>query len=165
MKRAGIISLLIFQIFICYGSLLFIYMISAILDNTEADLISEVGLLVIQPIIGSIIIAVTICICFVIGLPIRLNSRLNRWWTGKPLVPLMGIAVGILFFIVAYSSGFIEQREITQDGGPYLKQLPNYNLSLIGWFTIAFSLLHFYPLRVFQFFGRLATRILLAKSK
>jgi hypothetical protein len=144
----------LFQIFICFISLLSIYMLLAILDNDEADLMNEIDLFVIQPIIGSVLVALTIIICFIVGLPIRLIARVKNWLVEKPVIPLIGLAFGVIFFLMAFYPNLMEQKEVLIDGGQKLKQVPNYNLSLTGWFIIGFSLLHFYPDALLQYIKR-----------
>jgi len=133
-------------------------MFLAILENDEADPINEIGLLVIQPLIASVLITVTMIICYIVGLPIRLIARVKNWWVEKPVLPLIGIACGTIFFLLAFNKNLMEQKEVLIDGEQKLKQVPNFNMSLAGWFIIAFSLLHFYPKAIVQFIKRIFFR-------
>jgi hypothetical protein len=158
MRKATSLVIFLVQVFSCSAVLFVIYMLLAIVDNDEVDLISEVGLLVVQPIMGAIMIAITIALCLIVGLPIRLNARLREWWMGKPLIPIVGGVAGLICLLFAFRTNLMEQAEVVRDGEPKLKLIPNGTLLITGWFAIAFSLLHFYPQFIVQYIVRWFTR-------
>jgi len=121
-------------------------MIFAVLDNDEVDMISEVGLLTIQPLFAAILSALTIVACAVIGLPIRLNSKVNKWWKGRPIVSIIGGTIGLTLLLLSINHNFTEDKKVIINEEEIIKQIPNTILALTGWFLTGFSLLHFYPL-------------------
>jgi len=139
------LSTFVFQILLAYGVLFCIYMAFAILDNDEADLISESTLLVIQPIYAIVFSTITIACCIILGLPIRLVSKLRKWWSGKPTFTILGILFGVILLFVSLNSNFADHTTVMIDGEKRTKQIPNFTLALGGWFLTAFSVLHFYP--------------------
>ncbi len=103
------------------------------------------GLIVFQPIIAIILSGLTILVCLIVGLPIRLKSKLNYWWTTHFYVSIIGAIIGLTFLVLALFPTFRETVTYDLDGVPALKQIPNKLLSVAGWFLTAFSLLHIYP--------------------
>lgn len=127
-------------------------MIFAVLDNDEADLINEIALFAIQSIYGIVFSALTIAVCIIVGLPIRLTERLYKWWSTKPTVALTGIITGLIVLVTSLNSHFSETTNVIIEGEQKTKQIPNINLALIGWFLTAFCLLHLYPLTIIEWF-------------
>lgn len=105
------------------------------------------GLFVFQPIFALILSGLTIFVCLIAGLPIRLNSKLNYWWTTNFYTAIIGTVFGLTFLFLALLPTFRETVTYDLDGQPTLKQIPNSVLSISGWFLTAFSLLHIYPPR------------------
>lgn len=143
---------ILFQILTTFALLFVVYMIFALLDNDEADLINETALFVIEPIYGIVFSTLTIVACIIVGLPIRLIARLYKWWSSKPLIAFAGIIIGLILLAISYNSHFIETTNVIIDGESKTKQIPNITLVLTGWFLTAFCLLHFYPLTIIKRF-------------
>jgi hypothetical protein len=148
MKKIATLSTFVFQLLLTYGVLFSIYMTFAILDNDEADLISESALLIIHPIYAIILSTITIGCCFIFGLPIRLISKLNKWWSSKPILVILGILAGTTFLLLSLKSNFADHTTVVVDGENKIKQIPNLAMACTGWFLTAFVLLHFYPIPV-----------------
>lgn len=123
-----------------------IYMVFALLDN-DFGFDGLFGLFVIQPIIAIILSGLTIFICLIVGLPIRLNNKLNYWWTTHFYISIIGTVIGLTFLLLALTPAFKETVTYDLDGQPTLKQIPNSIFSISGWLLTAFSLLHIYPPR------------------
>ena len=134
------------QIALTFISTCCIYMVFALLDN-DFGIDGLFGLFIIQPIIAVILSGLTILVCLIIGLPIRLNNKLNYWWTTNFYVSIIGTLFGLTFLFLALLPTFRETVTTDLYGHPTLKQIPNSLLSLTGWFLTAFSLLHIYPPR------------------
>ena len=149
---------ILFQLFLTFGVLFLIYMVFAILDNDEADMITELGLLTIHPLFAAIFSSITIIACILLGLPIRFNSKLNIWWTDKPFVSISVGIIGLILLLLSLNQNFTESTKVTINEEEVMKQIPNTTLALTGWFLTGFSLLHFYPLTILIFiknkFGR-----------
>lgn len=143
LRKASSLLILIFQVLSASCLLLVVYLIFALLDMNDADLISGIGFLIFQPILALVLTAITIVACFVIGLPIRLSARLNEWWKARPLLALGGLLAGIVLLILSII--FTEQKTILIDGATQVRAVPGAALSITGWFLSGFCLLHFYP--------------------
>lgn len=121
-------------------------MIFALLDN-DLGFDGLFGLFIFQPIFALILSGLTIFVCLIAGLPIRLNSKLNHWWTTNFYIAIIGTVFGLIFLFLALLPTFRETVTYNLDGQPTLKQIPNSILSISGWLLTAFSLLHIYPPR------------------
>ena len=123
-----------------------IYMVFALLDsNFGFD--GLFGLVIFQPIMAVILSALTIFVCLILGLPIRLNNKLNYWWTTNFYIPIIGTTIGLTLLFLALLPTFSETVTYELDGEPTLKQIPNSIFSIAGWLLTAFSILHIYPPR------------------
>jgi len=99
----------------------------------------------LSAIYGSIAIAFTMAICFLVGLPIRIIPGVYSWWVRKPVINALVFIVGLLlivlpsyyYFNVEIFSATPRASELVRPGNVYFV--------LTGWFLLAFSLLHFYP--------------------
>lgn len=146
MSRIIQILILGIQIALTFMATFCIYMFFALLDN-DFGIDGLFGLFIIQPIMAIILSGLTIFVCLVVGLPIRLNNKLNTWWTTNFYVSFIGVVFGLAFLFLAFLPFFWETVTAEIDGEPTLKQIPNLTFLVIGWFTTAFFLLHTYPPR------------------
>ena len=154
MKKAVPIVTLLFQVFIAFVVLIIVYIIYALADNDEADMVNALGFILFQPLWGFILSSITIALCLLIGLPIRLMARVKQWWYEKPIIPLLGFVIGLLLLLLAFHAAFTETVQVVIDGEPVEKQVPNLTIAVTGWFITAFSLLHFYPQSIIRFLRR-----------
>ncbi|HWK04320.1 MAG TPA: hypothetical protein VNS58_11845 [Puia sp.] len=94
-----------------------------------------------MPLKAAIFVLATLIVCLLIGLPIRLNTKINTWWTGHQLVSLIGTIVGILLLSLSYLPCFRESYI------HYDMVIRNINIALpiAGWLLTTFCLLHWYP--------------------
>ena len=106
------------------------------------------GLFIIQPIFAVIISGLTILFCLLIGLPIRLNKKVNYWWTKNFYISLIGLFIGFSFLIIATFPNFTETVSTEIDGYKTLKQIPDLVLTSTGWFVMVFSILHIFPPKI-----------------
>ncbi|HWJ26723.1 MAG TPA: hypothetical protein VNS32_09275 [Flavisolibacter sp.] len=144
MKKLSPIQTLLFQLFVTYAVLLIVYLYYAqfdIDDNND----NPFAFFLFQPIFGFIVSSITVAACLIVGLPIRLIKRLKQWWYTKPVIPLLGVAIGLVLLLLAFYPACQETWKVVIDGEPTQKQVPNIVLSRTGWFVTAFFLLHFYP--------------------
>ena len=123
-----------------------IYMFFALLDN-DFGFDGFFGLVIFQPIIAIILSGLTIFVCLIVGLPIRLNNKLNYWWTTNFYISIIGAIFGLCFLFLSLLPTFRETVTADIDGQQTLKQIPNSILSYLGWLLTAFSILHTYPPR------------------
>ena len=121
-------------------------MVFALLDS-DFGFDGLFGLIIFQPIIAIILSGLTIFVCLIVGLPIRLNSKLNYWWATNFYIAIIGIIIGLTFLFLALLPTFRETATYELDGQPNIKTIPNSILSISGWLLTAFSLLHIYPPR------------------
>jgi len=122
MKNLFIFTFL-FQSIIASTLLFIIYMLMAILDANDIDFVFLVG----QPIMGIIAILITLFLCFILGLPIRLIPKVYNWWTNKPIICFVGVAIGIALILISYNSHLIETVKVVTDGVERTKQVSNTN--------------------------------------
>src|ERR1017187_1751763 len=142
LKQKTINTLTIFfQVAIAFMATFFIYIISAILQEDKFGF----PFLIFMPIMAFIISILIVILCGIIGLPIRLVPVLNRWWIKNPLVVFSGVIIGVALLVLSYFPHFIDTVNIDVEGINKTKQIPNQDMSLVGWFLTTFSLLHFYP--------------------
>lgn len=134
------------QITLTFIATFSIYMVFALLDS-DFGFDRLFGLFIFQPIIAIILSGMTIFCCLIVGLPIRLNNKLNFWWTTNFYVPIIGAFIGLTFLVLALLPTFNETLIYYLNGEPALKQIPNSLFSITGWLLTAFSLLHIYPPR------------------
>lgn len=146
MKKIPLFGTFVFQLLLTYGVLFGIYMIFAILDSDEADLINELALLIIHPLYAFLLSSAAIFCCALIGLPIRLIAAIRVWWTSRPILVLVGTLTASALLLLSLTSTFADHRTILIAGEQKTKQIPNLYLVATGWFLMAFCLLHFYPL-------------------
>ena len=136
----------VFQIAFTFIVIFCIYMFFALFDN-EFGIDGLFGLFIIQPIIAIVLSTLTIIVCLLLGLPIRLNKKINHWWTTNFYISIIGIFCGLIILFMALLPNFKETVTIIIDKQETLKQIQNSTLSYIGWFLTAFSFLHFFPPR------------------
>jgi hypothetical protein len=132
------VSTILFQLFKTFFALSVIYLIYALLDMDEFDMITEGAFLIFQPIFAIILSTLTIVACIIVGLPIRLLPSVRNWRSRRPIIPFIVFAIGLILLLLSLND--IEKE----------KEIPNYSLALTGWFLTAFSLLHFYPMTVLK---------------
>ena len=133
-----------FQIGVTFAILVLIYMIFALLDY-EGGFDRILGLAVFQPIVAIILSSLTIIFCFLLGLPIRIVSAINVWWTKHFYLAIVLVLLGIVFLILSITPHFMTQASITTGGEQVIKSIPHGPLVILGWFLTGFSILHCYP--------------------
>jgi len=144
MNKIIAVVTLCLQIVLTFIAIFCVYMFFALLDN-DFGFDGLFGLFIIQPIIGIILSLLTIIVCLTLGLPIRLNKKINHWWATNFYVSIIGTVIGLILLFLALLPNFNETVIINEQ--ETFKQIPNSTLSYVGWFLTAFSLLHIYPPR------------------
>jgi hypothetical protein len=136
MKVSGIL-LFLFQILSALVAGIFFYMVAVVMTVYDGILS-----MVFQPIMGGIFSVIAIILLLIIGLPIRLNQKLNHWWrTHWWLSGLLG-AIGFISMILSWIPPF--QITVYDDILKQNAQSFNPILSISGWLLLLFALLHFY---------------------
>ncbi|QSE97026.1 hypothetical protein [Fulvivirga lutea] len=87
----------------------------------------------------------TVIVCGLVGLPIRLNNRINTWWRIHFYVPILIEFLGLVACVISLMPGFVEEVTYRMDGMDTTQTVPNQILSISGWFLIAIGKLHVYP--------------------
>jgi hypothetical protein len=124
--------------------LLGIFLFLSFLYN-EKGFSEIVGFVLFVPVIGSIISALTIALCILAGLPLRLNKKINTWWSDHYFLPISCAACGLIFLFLSILPYFEETVYPILDGQPTMRQTPNTFLACTGWFLTAFMTLHTFP--------------------
>jgi hypothetical protein len=109
-----------------------------------------VGLTLFQPILAILISILTVIICGLIGLPIRLNKRLNNWWRTHFYVSILIGILGLVACAISLMPGFIEEITYRMGGMDMTQTVPNQILSISGWFFVGIGTLHTYPPKFMQ---------------
>lgn len=109
-----------------------------------------VGLTLFQPILAILISLLTVIVCVLVGLPIRLNHRLNDWWRTHFYVSILIAILGLVPCAISVLPGFVEEITYRMDGVDLTQTVPNQILSISGWFLVAIGTLHIYPPKYIQ---------------
>ena len=104
-----------------------------------------IGTTIFQPILGGIISILTIVICLIIGLPIRLGKTINSWWGRYYLISILGTIAGLTLLVISFLPFFMETVKTVIENQETNKRIPNLILVSIGWFLTTFSTLHIFP--------------------
>jgi hypothetical protein len=80
-----------------------------------------------------------------VGLPIRLSSSINSWWSENFWLPTLGALLGLVLIIVSVVPPMRDTINATIDSQVIKKEIPNTKAAVIGWILISFSLLHVFP--------------------
>ncbi len=122
----------------------------AVVDTEEVDMINEIMLFTVKPLFGIVLIAITISFIYIIGLPIRIYSKLNKWWKAHSIVSLVFVIAGIIFLALSLLPYFEIPLKSIIEGKEIVKRIPNEQLLISGWFILTFGLLHYYPKTFFN---------------
>jgi hypothetical protein len=120
-----------------------LYLLFALFDYA-GGFDNMLGLMLFHPVMAVMLTAPTIGCCLVIGLPIRLVKSINQWWTRHFLLSVALTFTGFGLLGLSLIPQFMEQK-MMMEGQRLVKQIPNFNLAVTGWFLTAFSTLHTYP--------------------
>lgn len=145
MERATSIPVFIGRLIICSIILFFIYLKYGPPKDVEVEMINEVLYLFIIPLL---LIPGTIVVCLLLGLPLTLIPKINKWWNSKSYIAFIGLTIG--FAIILFSPNYADTIKITENETEIIKIIPNETILGIGWFMTAFFLLHFYPIRFIE---------------
>ncbi|WP_189702675.1 hypothetical protein [Subsaximicrobium wynnwilliamsii] len=138
------IFILFVQIGITLITMIAIYMIFAISDF-RGGFDGIIGIAVFQPIMAIVFSLITVFACGLMGLPIRINKKLNEWWRTKFYVSIILTFIGLLFCIMSFLPNLVQQVEYEIDGIMEIVTIPNIFFAISGWFLIAFGILHSFP--------------------
>ena len=146
MRRLISIPPLLFQFIITFLTLFLIFILFFMTKGNEnVGIIEGIGFESHKAIYAVIIIAFTMVITFLIGLPIRIIPNLYQWWTPNPIINILALLVGLslMFF---YSKSFFNGESVSGPSGVSSTLIVGdpYQV-LTGWFLLTFSLLHLYP--------------------
>jgi uncharacterized membrane protein len=132
------------QAIITFVTLIVVYMILVLMDY-QGGVDSFIGTTLFQPIIGGLISIVTIGICVLIGLPIRISDRVNTWWIKRIWLSILGVVAGLTLLIFSLLPSMTETINTIIENEVIQRQIPNTNFAITGWFLTGFSLLHLFP--------------------
>ncbi|MDR0349454.1 MAG: hypothetical protein LBH90_08205 [Tannerella sp.] len=146
MNKQGIINgvLTLLQGGLGFAVLWTVYMIFALLDS-DFGIDGWFGLMVIQPLLGCVLSALMLAVCFISGLPLHFNRSLNRWWKKHGYLSLVLFLAGAAALVLSLLPALAEEVKITIDGYETTKNIPDKYLFLTGWYLSGFSALHLYP--------------------
>ncbi len=140
---------ILFQVGLTIGGTFILYMLFAMFDY-QGGLINFVGLTFFHPILAILLSLLTVIVCGLVGLPIRLNSRLNTWWRTHFYFSILIALLGLVACIISLMPRFVEEITYRMDGMDVTQTVPNQILSISGWFLLAIGTLHTYPPKFLQ---------------
>jgi hypothetical protein len=143
------IATILFQVGLTIVTIFILYMLFAMFDY-QGGIANFVGLTIFQPIFAIILSIITVIICGILGLPIRLNKRLNNWWRTHFYISILIGLLGLVACVISLMPGFIEEITYRMDGMDMTQTVPNQILSTSGWFLVAMGALHTYPPKFLQ---------------
>jgi hypothetical protein len=138
---------IIFQVGLTIMTNFILYMLYAMFDY-QGGVANFVGLTFFQPIFALFLSILTVIICGLVGLPIRLNRRLNNWWRTHFYVSILIGFLGLVASVISLMPAFVEEINYRMDGMDMMQTVPNQFLSMTGWFLVAIGTLHTYPPRL-----------------
>ncbi len=143
------IATILFQVGLTIGMTFILYMLFAMFDY-QGGFVNFVGLTLFQPLLAILFSILTVILCGIVGLPIRLNSRLNNWWRTHFYISILVGVLGLILCAVSLTSGFIEEITYRMEGMDTTQTVQNQILSITGWFLFAMGTLHTYPPKILQ---------------
>lgn len=126
--------------------LMLTYMLFALIDYSSG-INGFIGITFIQPIFAAIASFISIVFCFLLGLPIRLSTRIKDWWIDHFYLPLIIMIVGIVLLSLSVIPFFSKEIVDFTNGSEIKRMVPNLAMIILGWFLTTFSILHTYPSR------------------
>lgn len=145
MNKVYDVFMFLLQFFSAFVTIFILYLFHAVWDY-KGGFTNFIGLTFFQPIIGFFFSTFSILFFTILGLPLRLNSKLRIWWKRHFYLAVFFIFIGFVAFILAFMPFFVEQRSYEDDELSILYiKVPNGILTLIAWVLISFGILHVYP--------------------
>ena len=124
--------------------LIVIYMIFVLLDY-QGGIEGFLGTILFQPLLGGTFSLVTIGVCVLLGLPIRINRTINLWWTRNLWVQIGTLLIGICCLILSGHPSLRDTITTITENQSGQKEIPNLTFATTGWVLTAFSMLHIFP--------------------
>ena len=119
-------------------------MVFAMLDY-QGGIANLIGITLIAPLFATLFSGISIIVFSIIGLPIRLNKKLNLWWKRHFYVAILLVLIGLGLFMLSLLPEFIEAIVYSTEEGTRSSMVPNLVLSSIGLSFTAIGTLHLYP--------------------
>lgn len=138
MTRINSLSSFLGRIAICFFILLAVYFKYGPLNYAEVEMVNIIIYMLILPIV---LIVGTIGICLIIGLPLLIIPKLEKWWNTNSYIAFIGLLMGIV--LILCSPHVTESIKTIENNIEVKKEIPNEVVLAIGWFTTAFFMLHF----------------------
>ena len=126
------------QSLLAFVGAFFLYMFYAIMDAGSGGPFSFLFALIT----GGFFSILSVLICLLIGLPIRLHNGLKRWWTKSYILPLLMIMGGLFCVALSLAPARMDLVTMPEDPNGSQKLIPDVGLALAGWFTTIFGVLH-----------------------
>ena len=121
-----------------------LYMAFAMFDY-QGGIANFVGIALFQPAFAVFLSLLTILLSFILGLPLRLNRKINRWWRRNFYISIALVMIGLGLCAASVNNNFVEETTYKIEGVERTDTIPNRALSILGWFAVAIGTLHTYP--------------------
>ena len=138
-----------FQIGLTIGVTFVLYMLFAVFDY-KGGFANFVGLTLFQPIFAFLVSILTVIVCGLVGMPIRLHRGINKWWRKHFYISILFGIIGLIACAISLMPEFVEEISYRMDGMDMAQTVPNRILSISGWFLVAIGTLHTYPPKQLQ---------------
>jgi hypothetical protein len=136
------VVVLLLQIAACFAVLFVAYLLAAMLDS-EWGFDGIIGLL-FQVLWATLLSGLTIVVCLLVGIPIRILPAVRRWWSNRIFIPVLCILAGITLIVVAHQPQHLTLQRMEGMAIPE-KLTPHMGYAIGGWFLCAFGILHLFP--------------------
>ena len=102
-----------------------------------------IGLL-ISLMIGAVLTALSILVCLLIGLPIRLHRTIRTFWLKNTWISIVIFMIGIFLQVFSLLPSNRDLVVIDGELGPIEHSIPDPTFAITGWFMMLFGILHTY---------------------
>lgn len=99
-----------------------------------------VGLTLFHPLWAIILSGLSVFLCLIVGLPIRLSKRVNAYWSSRLAIPILLFVIGLTLLLLSFV--YFQEVYYVPEG---TRVILNRVMASIGWFTAIFSLVHLFP--------------------
>jgi len=127
--------MIIAQLAVAFAVAWFYYIIAMMMTTYDGVLS-----MIFQPIMGAIFAAITVVLCFILGLPIRLIRSVREMWRRVWWLPLFFGAGGFVLMVMSWVLRVTVHDPATDVDVETFQPA----MALVGWLLSVFAALHFW---------------------
>jgi hypothetical protein len=155
MKKNESIASFILRLFISsiilFAAFWYFDPINALKNETDS-----VNTLIYGIYVPGIFTGLTIIVCVIIGLPVRIVLKVNNWWYSNFGWQITILVISLVLLFLSVNMNFRQKDFIEINGKTEVQYFSNLYLPLTGWFLLAFVILH---MSIPDITGRLSKKI------